>query len=445
MPENHVRIIRLAFAVTAMIGAFGIESGALAGLADYHLGPQDTLRIRVYDLRAGTGEAYQWTALNGDFVVGASGNLSLPLVGEIPANMATTASLGDMIVSRLQAKIGLAQRPDASVEVTKYRPFYIMGRVEKPGEYDYRPELTVLQAVSTAGGMSRLADDNVLSFEREALTNRGDLRVLAADRLGLLARQARLDAEIKDVDTISFPPDLQSNGSDRDVERTVREERLLFTARRDALVSQTQALNETKILLQKEVVSLGAKDASLVHQLDVTKKELDQVSGLVAKGLAVLPRQLAVEQSSAQFESNRLDVQLATLRAQQDISRTERDALELRNKRRSDALQEATEVHTRLADVDEKIQTAQNLIYQAEVRAPLEMSATGSNQRVPIYRRTRTVEGQPQTQVVQESEPVQPGDTIRVEYQLGNRMDQKTGPLTGLDIPPPAPHALSQN
>src|SRR3546814_18555875 len=52
----------------------------------------------------------------------------------------------------------ILRSPSVNVQVTKYRPFYIMGEVAKPGEYPYRPGMTVLTAVSTAGGYTFRAD-----------------------------------------------------------------------------------------------------------------------------------------------------------------------------------------------------------------------------------------------------------------------------------------------
>ena len=49
----------------------------------YLLGPEDHLTLKVWDLR--NGEPYQWLALSGEFVVGADGTVSLPIVGELKA------------------------------------------------------------------------------------------------------------------------------------------------------------------------------------------------------------------------------------------------------------------------------------------------------------------------------------------------------------------------
>ena len=399
----------------ALAGADLASAGSLPDTS-YSLGPQDKLRIKVYDWRTGAGEMHEWPALTGEFVVGASGEVSLPLVGEIPAARGTTTALAASLSERLQKKIGLAQPPDVSVEVLTYRPFFIMGQVDKPGQYDYRPGMTVLQAVSTAGGFTKLTDTNLLGFERDALVERGELRVLATERTQLQARQARIDAVLAGASTISFPDELTSRRTDPDVDRALREESLLFSGSRDALHSQTELFSQARMLTQREVETLAAKDASLGHQFDLTKKELDQVATLVSKGLAVVPRQLALEQSASQFESNRLDVQLASLRARQEIARIDRDVIDLQNRQHSAALNEASEVRARLAAIAERVQTAQSLIYQSEVRAPQMTRTDGRRTRQPPdYSVTRQIDGISKTQVMDEGDVIRPGDTIRVE------------------------------
>lgn len=409
----------LELAVCPRLLSILVFASALASLpaqADsniYRLGPQDKLEVRVYDFRIGSGEAHQWVALNGEFSVNATGSVSLPLLGEVPAADGTTADLAKAIATRLQAKVGLAQLPEASVQVIKYRPFYVIGAVEKAGEYEYRPGLTVLRAVGMASGLERAAERDTLGLERDALSQRGDLRVLAADRFALVVRQARLAAEVANAPAITYPDDVLARTADPDVSGAMREETLLFEARRSALKSQIDTIQQAKTLLTQELTSLAAKDATLTHQVELTRKELSQVSDLVAKGLAAVPRQLAAEQSNASYESSRLDVQLATLRAQQDLAKADRDILELRAKRRDDALTEAAEVRAKLAADVEKIQTGQQLVYQSEVRGPLAMAGDGV-ERKPTFVLTHKTGEKSETRAVIESDPIEPGDVLQV-------------------------------
>lgn len=405
----------------ALILAGWIALGGPAIAADaeangYRLGPQDRLRVKVYDWRTGSAEIHEWTALTGEFAVDAAGNVSLPLVGEVPAADKTTSQLAQLLADRLKDRIGLAQRPDASIEVVSYRPFYIVGQIEKPGEYGYRPGITVLQAISIAGGLVRPQEGNLLDYERDALTQRGELRVLETERQALIARQARLDAEIDGADSITFPEALQAQATDPEIARAMREEQLLFETDRSALQSQTESLGQAKILLQHEVETLSAKEASVLHQLALAKKELDQINGLVAKGLAAVPRQLQTEQNASQFESSLLDIQLSSLRAQQDIARIDRDLSDFRDKQRSQFLAEARQVRTSLDSANERMSTTQTLIYQSEVRAPQVTARQAVNaRRVPVYSITRRVNGVFRTDKTSESYLVEPGDTVHVD------------------------------
>ncbi len=388
---------------------------ALANPADYVLGPQDKLRIKVYDWRNSTGEAHEWTALTGEFSVGASGKIDLPLAGEIIAAGRTTSAVARDLGQQLQQKVGLAQQPDASIEVVEYRPFYIVGTVQKAGAYPYRPDLTVVQAVGIAGGVTRAEDTSQLGYERQVMSDRGQLRMLSAERVTLIGRQARLDAEISNANAIVFPDDVLARKTNPQMVRLMREENLLFTNGRNNLALQTDNLNKTRDILQNEITALAAKDVSVSRQLDLVKKELDTVSSLVTKGLTILPRQLALEQDISQYESSRLDLQLAQLRAKQEISRIDRDIIDLKDKRSAAALADSRETQAKLLSLDEQIKTAQGLAEDTESHAP-EVAADADQDRnsAPVFTVTRLVDGVARNEDVKETDSVLPGDTLRV-------------------------------
>jgi polysaccharide biosynthesis/export protein ExoF len=384
----------------------------------YYLGPGDHVEVKVSDFRAGTGEAYQWTAFSSgmaDFIVGPSGALSLPVVGNLDASGKTTTEIEEMIATKLKARAGLATRPDASVQIKKFRPFYVVGAVDKPGEYEYRPGLTILQAVGIAGGMQRVTSDALIGFLRDALTSRGDLRVLAAARIGLTARQSRLDAEIANKPNIVYPDALLSQSADPDVARNMREEELLFTSRREGLTIQVATLERNKAYLRDEIESLQKKNATIGKQLVSIRSELALITGLVNKGLSAAPRQLALEQNIAQTEGIQLDVQVAIIRANEDISKSDRDILDLKAKRRDEILTEAADVRVKLAETIEKMSTSQSLVQMDEVRAPALLTANIAGYDRPAYLISRRgQDGKPENVEAGESDLVRPGDVVRV-------------------------------
>ncbi len=310
--------MRLRSMAAACIALFGSPLAAAAAdeAGRYVLGPQDHLTIRVYDLRRNTGEAYSWTALNGQFVVAADGTVSMPLIGQIKAAGGTPLDLANAIGVALKQVADLAEKPAASVEVATYRPFYIIGAVQQPGKYEYQPGLTVLQAVSTAQGLMRGTDPR--SIQRDAVTSRGELRNLAAERAGLAAKLARLEAEIAGSDAIAFGADPKGPADKAYADQAVRGEQLLFDTRRNALKAEIRAIEQSVASFENEMRTLDSKSKTLDRQIELSRGELGLINDLVSKGLTIAPRKLAAEQSQASFESSRLDVQVAMLRAQQE-------------------------------------------------------------------------------------------------------------------------------
>lgn len=380
----------------------------------YTLGPEDKLLLKVWDVR--NGDPYQWVALNGEFSVGPDGLISLPLVGEIKAAGESLSSLTTKVGSALQIKVGLSTRPDASIQIIKYRPFYVTGSVEKPGRYEYQPNLTVIQAISTASGIVRVSGTQLYGVIRESTNARGDIRVLSIERLSLLARQARLAAEITSALEVNYPPELK----DPKYEKLVKEETMLFRGKKESLEAKLAAINQSKSVISSQLESLSAKNNSLNRQLDLTRKDLNQVSELLNKGMAIAPRKLSAEQNVASYESSQLDVQIATLKAQQDLSQATRDLVDLRSKYKTDALQEATEIRAKIDSIEQKIVTAKALINQADTLAP-ELSQN-DDELSPRYFISR--QSDPSPIIASETDFLQPGDVLRVELpkQRGSSM-----------------------
>src|SRR5260370_6053782 len=112
---------------------------------DYRLGTSDKLRIKVQE----------WPDLTGEYAVNAEGSISLPLIGDINAAGLQVKELAQGISDQLRRRAGGAELPFAAVEIIQFRPFSIVGDLQRPGDYPYRPGLTVLQAIGIAGGYYR--------------------------------------------------------------------------------------------------------------------------------------------------------------------------------------------------------------------------------------------------------------------------------------------------
>src|SRR5580692_2906336 len=136
------------------------QSGtAAAGTAaskdpDYKLGANDRLRITVF------GQP----TLTGEYTLDGNGVLAFPLIGNVPANGSTTSELQQKIAAKLAPDYLV--NPNVSAEIVTRRPFYVIGEVQKPGNYAYVTDMTALNAVAMAGGFTRRAKKNDFYVKR---------------------------------------------------------------------------------------------------------------------------------------------------------------------------------------------------------------------------------------------------------------------------------------
>jgi protein involved in polysaccharide export with SLBB domain len=104
------------------------------------LQPGEKIRLTVY------GES----SLSGDYQIDPSGYLSLPLAGTVKAAGLTQAELEQELSKKFRSEF--LRNPRVTVSIMEFRPFYILGEIEKPGAYPYTSGLNVLSAIAIAGG-----------------------------------------------------------------------------------------------------------------------------------------------------------------------------------------------------------------------------------------------------------------------------------------------------
>ena len=126
----------------------------------YRLGSGDEIRVTVFGHKD----------LSGDFAVDGSGNVALPLVGNVKAGGLVLRDFEQNIIRAL--KPDYLKNPRVSAEVLNYRPFYIIGEVKKPGSYPFVNGMSVVNAVALAGGYTYRARENRLLIIRATDTTR---------------------------------------------------------------------------------------------------------------------------------------------------------------------------------------------------------------------------------------------------------------------------------
>jgi exopolysaccharide production protein ExoF len=377
---------------------------------DYQLGPQDKLNIRIAEWQTVEGTFRDWSAVNGDYSVGPAGTLSVPFAGELPATGKTTAEIAAAISAALQRKLALSDKPEASVEMVQFRPFYISGEVQNPGQFPYVPELTVLKAVSVAGGIRRSADYGP-SQDRDLITAKGNFDIYDDQRLRLIVSRARIDAELADKASFEAPKEV---ADDPKVTTIVSDEMAVLTADQKKLKLKLQALDDLKTLLQNEIESLQKRIVNQQRQVDLAKQQLDSVGALAHKGLVVQTRVLNSEQTIADLQGQILDYETAILTAKQSISKATQDAIDAENTLNSGLAADRQQVETDLKEAELRVGMQKGLMAVATDPAA-QATLHNNDQPALLYALVREVNGKTSEISATEDTPVLPGDVIKVK------------------------------
>ena len=135
-------------------GPYAIST--LPPASNFAVGPGDVFEVRVFD------EAN----LSGPYRVDADGTIDFPLVGRIKVQGLTSSQIADAIKSRLED--GYLKKASVSVLVKEYnsKKVTVLGQVKAPGTFPYTDNMSVVEAISRAGGFTALARKNNVRVTR---------------------------------------------------------------------------------------------------------------------------------------------------------------------------------------------------------------------------------------------------------------------------------------
>lgn len=160
---RHLRTISVGFLLCSIL----FQAGCLGPMttkeyreydapAGFLLGPEDELEISVWK----NLDLSRTTAIRPD------GLISMPLIGDIQAAGLTADALAQRITERLKQYFATTPAVSVIVKTTNSYSVYVLGEVVKPGKFQLKSYVTVLQAISMAGGFTNFASKNKLRIVR---------------------------------------------------------------------------------------------------------------------------------------------------------------------------------------------------------------------------------------------------------------------------------------
>jgi polysaccharide biosynthesis/export protein len=164
---------------------------AAASNASYVIGASDVLTVTVW----------KEPTLSGNVLVRPDGMISEPLLGDVQASGLTPEQLADQIAGKLKKFV---QDPNVSVLISQIhsKVVYLMGEIAKRGPVDMTPDMTLLQAISSAGGLTDYANTKKMYILREEA---GKHEKIPVHYKQALKGDSTLDLPLKPGDTIVVP------------------------------------------------------------------------------------------------------------------------------------------------------------------------------------------------------------------------------------------------
>ncbi|MDI6783086.1 MAG: polysaccharide biosynthesis/export family protein [bacterium] len=162
----------------------------------------DAYRIRIEDTIVLS--VWQHADLNVSAVVGPDGTISMPLVGEISVNGLTKQAAQELVTTKLKKYV---KEPVVTINVTEYggRRVRVLGQVNNPGSFSFVGQITLLEAVSRAGGPNNTAQ------LRQCAIFRGTETVIEIDLYELLyEKNMKLDIPLQPGDTVFIPDNINT-------------------------------------------------------------------------------------------------------------------------------------------------------------------------------------------------------------------------------------------
>jgi HlyD family secretion protein len=241
----------------------------------------------------------------------------------------------------------------------------------------------------------------------ESTQARAAHEALVQQRLSLVARKARLDAEKASQNRIELPQELRA--ADPQIRSIVEAQQEVFDTRRTTHASRRDILAQRIEQLVQQIKGYEAQVESTSRQIDFVSEELRAKEYLVARGLLPKPDALRLKRTDAEISGKRGEYVAEIARGRQQIGEAKMQMLGVDAERADQIAADADKVRGELTEVNEKLQASADIVKRTVVVAPVNGTV--------VDVKFKTIGG-----VVQRGEPIMSivpaGDELIIEARL---------------------------
>lgn len=365
------------------------------------LGPGDVVRLSVMNRE---------DILSGEFTVEPDGTISLHILGRTQAAglgiAEFEAAIETALTERLQLPVSL------TAQVAEWRPVYVLGDVDTPGQYAFRPGLSVQKMVALAGGLFPRGGETLSSVDFRLADETANLAQLRQKLASRLVSLARLRAELDGSTVITLPEevaDLMPGG-----ESLVAEQQAILVRQLASIESRVAAAQKRSALADGEARSLQGQQDLLSEQIAEDEAATADLRRLLEQGLAQSERVRQLQRGLNEAKIERMLASTYEARAQQEKAAADALIEEITAERQREIAQEMASLSVEERQLRTQIEASESILAQFGAGRP---AATGGiDLAPPDYRIVRAVEGQPDAVLdAGPTDAVMPGDLIEVQ------------------------------
>jgi HlyD family secretion protein len=199
---------------------------------------------------------------------------------------------------------------------------------------------------------------------------KASLAIVTKNLDGMWARAARLEAEQRGLDKITFPPMLTDRADDPDVKGVMASETKLFEVRVNGRIGQKAQLRERITQLNEEIAGLTAQEKAKDREIELVEQELTGVRDLYDKHLVQLTRLTTLERDAARLSGERAQYVASRAQAKGKITETELQIIQVDKDVVSDVSKDLRETNDKIGEFVERKVTAEDQLRRVDIRAP---------------------------------------------------------------------------
>jgi HlyD family secretion protein len=199
---------------------------------------------------------------------------------------------------------------------------------------------------------------------------KASLAIVVKTLNGLYARAARLEAEQRGEDKITFPPQLTERADDPDVKNVMISESKLFEVRVTGRSGQKAQLRERVSQLNEEIGGLSAQEKAKEKEIALIEKELVGVRSLYEQHLVQISRLTTLERDAARLAGERAQYIASRAQAKGKITETELQIIQVDKDMVSEVSKDLRETNDKIGEFVERKVTAEDQLRRVDIRAP---------------------------------------------------------------------------